>query len=233
MIILNTGLAEHIPKSHTTMRNWVVDAWKQRQEQLKKELASARSNIHISFDLWSSPNHYAMLGVVFHWIDGIGTQRTDWVALRALCGPYSGENIAELLLQIFNEYAVSDRIGYFILDNASSNDIAVDTVFRKLCPKMPKIKRQQRRLRCLGHIINLCAQALILGKDADKSLRKLEAAHIGSDWEKIGKIWRKHGSIGKLHNIIRYIRMTPQRRQEFATYHGPEDISHFDGLEVS
>jgi hypothetical protein len=29
------------------------------------------------------------------------------------------------------------------------------------------------------------------------------------------EIWRKRGPIGKLHNIVTYIRTTPQRREEF------------------
>ncbi|KAA8620769.1 Dimer-Tnp-hAT domain-containing protein [Pyrenophora tritici-repentis] len=38
--------------------------------------------------------------------------------------------------------------------------------------------------------------------------------------------------LGRLHNLVRYIRLTPQRREEFATIIIGGDLSQFDGLEL-
>jgi len=38
------------------------------KELLKLEFKAALSKIHISFDLWTSPNKPAMLGVVAHYL---------------------------------------------------------------------------------------------------------------------------------------------------------------------
>ncbi|KAJ9649996.1 hypothetical protein H2201_009323, partial [Coniosporium apollinis] len=76
-------------------------------------------------------------------------------------------------------------------------------------------QRKSRRLRCLGHVINLAAQVFLLGKKAEDTLDSLALAHLRHDYEKIAAIWRKQGVFGRVHNIVRYIRMTPQRRAEF------------------
>jgi hypothetical protein len=34
--------------------------------------------------------------------------------------------------------------------------------------------------------------------------------------EKIREDWRKHGAMGKFHNTIRYVRSSPQLKEEFA-----------------
>jgi hypothetical protein len=61
----------------------------------------------------------------------------------------------------------------------------------------------------------------------------LEAAYRDGDMKKIGELWRKRGALGRLHNTIRYIRASPQRRQFFRSIELGGDLSIFDGLEVS
>jgi hypothetical protein len=114
-------------------------------------------------------------------------------------------------------------------DNASSNDSCVDHVLKAISPDLPANQRKARRLRCLGHVVNLCARALLVGKESKKTLRKLDSLTE----EESGSVWRDHGCVGKLHNIIKYIRWTPQRREQFAGIRIKGDLARFDELEVS
>ena len=63
-------------------------------------------------------------------------------------------------------------------------------------------------------------------------LAKLEKHHLRGDYAKVEELWRKFGCLGRLHNLVRYIRLTPQRREEFATIVVGGDLSAFDGLEL-
>jgi len=227
------GLTKLLPKARLVIRRWIKEAFDARKERLRLDMEEAHSNVSISFDLWTSPNYLAILGCVAHFIDKKGKRRTAVLALRELAGEHSGENMADALLHIFNDYKISGRIGYFMADNASSNDTCVDLVLQALYPNMSKKQRLRRRLRCFGHIVNLCAQAFIIGKDAEKICRDLEAAYREGDLKRIGELWRKRGAIGRLHNIIRYIRASPQRRQFFRSIEIGGDLAAFDGLEVS
>ncbi|KAM4060848.1 hypothetical protein HRG_014333 [Hirsutella rhossiliensis] len=56
-------------------------------------------------------------------------------------------------------------------------------------------------------------RAFLIGKDAKKICKDLDAAYKEGDMTRIRELWRKRGAIGRLHNIIRYIRASPQRRQ--------------------
>lgn len=233
LTFLNEGIAALIP-GRNTIRRWVVEHFERRKRELRHELRAARSNIHISFDLWTSPNCYAFMAIVAHYIDRNGARQVNLIALRSLEGEHSGENMAALLLKVFKEYRIGGRIGFFILDNASANDICVDIVLRKLYPGMNAKQRLRRRLRCLGHVINLAAQAFLFGKQSQATLEELEIAHHRHDLATIAKVWRKQGVLGRLHNIVRYIRMTPQRRAEWRkTVVGTRKWSKFDDLEVS
>ncbi|RYC79965.1 hypothetical protein BFJ63_vAg17151, partial [Fusarium oxysporum f. sp. narcissi] len=70
-----------------------------------------------------------------------------------------------------------------------------------------------RRLRCSGHVINLVVKAILYGKGVSKAERQLQCCN---DQESFS-IWRQRGVIGKVHNIVRYITRSDQRRQHFET----------------
>src|SRR5579871_3617213 len=83
------------------------------------------------------------------------------------------------------------------------------------------------------HIINLCAHAFIMGKYAEKIAREMDAAMREGDLKKIGELWRKRGALGRLHNVIKHIRGSPQRREFFGKQVCGGELAEFDGLEVS
>ncbi|XP_044723961.1 restless-like transposase [Hirsutella rhossiliensis] len=143
-----------------------MDAFLSKKQQLKEDLQRSRSRISISFDLWTSPNPYAILGVVAMWIDATGKRRSTVLGMRRVHGEHSGENLGSTVLELLTEYDIGgDQIGYFMLDNASSNDTAVEFILKELCPWMKPQQRRHRRLRCLGHIVNLCCQAFLMGRN--------------------------------------------------------------------
>jgi hypothetical protein len=188
--LLHEGLAAFVP-SRNTIRKWIILQYQQEKTQLRRELRAARSNIHISFDLWTSPNTYAIMAIVAHYIDSNGKRQAKLFALRSLDGEYTGENMATLLLKVFMEYKIGRRISFFITDNASSNDVCIDLVLSKLYPDMNAKQRRRRRLRCLGHVVNLAAQALLHGKQSQEILDELDLAYRKRDFEAIAKAWRK------------------------------------------
>ncbi|KJZ68202.1 hypothetical protein HIM_11276 [Hirsutella minnesotensis 3608] len=71
-----------------------------------------------------------------------------------------------------------------------------------------------------------------MGRNCEKYLAKLEKHYQRGDYMKVEELWKKFGCLGRLHNLVRYIRLTPQRREEFAAIIIGGDLSDFDGLEL-
>ncbi len=231
--LLSKDLADMLPGVHL-VRQWLLAKHIKEKRYLRRELRDAKSKIHVSFDLWTSPNYYALCAIVVHYIDCNSKRQQRLLAIRPVYGEHSGVNIAQTILTVFSEFRIGCKIGYFVTDNAQNNDTAIDAVIHALYPAMLKPERDKRRLRCLGHVVNLCAQAFILGKNAEEDLLILETAHASGDIDKIAKYWSSVGALGRLHHLIRYIRMTPQRRQEFAACVSTlADELKFNMLEVS
>ena len=58
-------------------------------------------------------------------VDKTGKRRTAVLALPQLQETHNGENLAGVLLQIFDEYDIRKRIGFLMTDNADNNDTCV------------------------------------------------------------------------------------------------------------
>ena len=197
MIHCHQGLAPYLIKSADTVRGWTM-----------KELATAKSRIHISADLWKSPNSLPIVGIVAHYLDKDLVVQSTLIGMRRVKGAHTGENIAEAMIPVLVEMGVVSRLGFFVGDNAGNKNTCWRAIYRKLRPdiKAP----DNRRVRCLGHILNLVAKAFLFGKDADAfeddTNQKRSNAHI----EKLRELWRKKGPIGKFHNTVLHIRVTPR-----------------------
>ncbi|KAF4546955.1 Hypothetical protein D9617_87g078060 [Elsinoe fawcettii] len=162
-----------------------------------------RAKFHISFDLWISRNKLALLGLVAHFIDAGGTPVTTLLALPRQAGRHTGANLAETIGALIAHYNLQDRVGYFVTDNASNNDTCLDFLGREFGFKMP-----DSRIRCCGHIFNLCSQAVLFGVDAEAFEHEIEDPAL----EEVQLSRCRHkGPCGKLHNVIHYIEASPQR----------------------
>ena len=189
-----------------------MEAFAKEKDKIKLILKHAKSNIHLSFDLWTSDNSLALLAVCAHFTDKHHQLRTIMLALRRIRGSHSGENIAQTLYHVIKEFEINERLGYFVLDNAESNDTCIEHLLLKIAPQLQK---KHRRLRCMGHILNLACQALLFGDVPEQHQANVHLVRALQDEQRELNIWRKKGPIGKLHNVVRFIRNTPQRREAF------------------
>jgi hypothetical protein len=110
------------------------------------------------------------------------------------------------------------KLGVFVTDNTKSNDTAIDTILQCL---RPEIQPKTRRSRYLGHIINLVAKAFLFGTnikafEAETGTVDEDLAPPDSEaMKKAQRSWREKGVIRKLHNIVVFVRASPQRREAF------------------
>jgi hypothetical protein len=205
-------------QSGRTLANWALEDFIKARVQIVQLLASAKSRIHVSFDLWTSPNNYALCGVVAHFAGQDARNHSVLVGLKRMKGAHSGENIAEVAIPVLQEYGITAKLGVFVADNAESNDVAIRHILAVLRPDIKD--PNSRRSRCLGHIINLAAKAFLFGKDVEafEQITNTVDDTTSMDSEAMKKAqlaWRSKGAIGRLHNVAVFIRANPQRREAF------------------
>jgi hypothetical protein len=112
-------------KKWNTIRGDIIELFEESKAVIKQHLQVARSRIHLSFDLWTSPNYKAMLAIVGHWTSEGYTVKTSLMGIRQIEGRHNGENMAGIVFDIAREFEIIDKLGWFVTDNASSNDKAL------------------------------------------------------------------------------------------------------------
>ena len=203
---INPYALQYVPKCADTIRSHAQAIFQHARTLVKESLAAARSEIHYSFDLWTSPNYKAMLAVIGHWTAADSSLKTVLLGIREIHGRHTGSNIGSSLLPLFDELDISSKLGYSVTDNAQNNDTALETLSTCLLEKGIHYDVPSHRLRCIGHIINLVVKTLLFGPKGTTD-----------DASDLPHTDNYDGTIAKLHHIVYHIRMTPQRRDLYAS----------------
>jgi hypothetical protein len=213
-----------IPTSANTIRDWIIQAASSAKEKIEKSLSQATSSITISFDNWTADNGLDFLGMTPHYLDASLCPRAVLLGLCDTRGSHSCESIAEEVLRVINDYDVTEKVQYFMADNATANDRAIRVLSGCL-----DVDPEHDRLRCGAHVINLVAKAVLYGTDNDEidpdereeclldscHIAALEAVVRSEPAEEALQTWRRKGPVGKLHNLVTHIQKTPKRQRFF------------------
>lgn len=174
------------------------ESYNYHKDKVIKVLREAPGLVHISFDGWRSPNRLNLYGIACFFRDENNRPCKLILGVPELTVAHTGANIASQVAEIIEEFGIHDKVGYFTLDNASSNDTAMDELGIRL-----GFQGRERRGRCFGHILNLSAKALLFGGDAERFADEVGNEITLSDAEHA--LWRRKGPVGKLHNLVHKI----------------------------
>ena len=150
-----------------------------------------------------------LYGITCTFLDNDFQVRKLVLGLPELTSRHTGENIAAEVIEILSSYEIDDKIGYFTLDNATNNDTAMEAISDHYGFE----DGPQRRIRCIGHIINLVVKALLFGKNYqafEEDIPTVQSFEIARH-----KLWQKTGPVGKLHNLVTWINRSNTLTQAF------------------
>lgn len=225
-------MATDVLPGRTKLRNLIDHTYMIHKKLLVKKLQRSLSKLNFAIDVWTSPTKTSLQATVVHFVD----QDTRKPA-KALLGlaehkdKHGGEEQAKAFVQLVKDFEIKhQQIGFFVGDNHGSNDKMIRITKHSIKGLRPV---EFIRIRCLGHIINLAAQAFLYGKneEAMQAAIRQQAADSGEleDLEILEEAeryisttaqWRKMGALGKLMNVVRYIRSSNARYQDFITIAG-------------
>ena len=164
---LNPVANSKLPDSHTTIQDRIMMLYKDTKESVGYQLREAISDIHFTCDLWTSPNHLALLGNNAHFTSENLTLNTTTNALRELKAAYSGANMTEIFWDVLNEYRITNKCGYWVMDNATSNDALLKELSPRFSRRDISFDPVRQRLLYNGHIINLVIYAFLFEKSTN------------------------------------------------------------------
>ena len=100
---LNSDINVWLPTSLTTIYSWVIRQFEDHKGDIKTRIQSARSKIHISCDLWTSPNSLAILGVTAHFVSKDKSFQHCTLTLKDIIRDYTNEHLQEAILEVLTD----------------------------------------------------------------------------------------------------------------------------------
>ncbi|KJK73923.1 hypothetical protein H634G_10784 [Metarhizium anisopliae BRIP 53293] len=153
----------HIPSAKTLFR-MLESEYRGAIGPVTEVLRNARSQIHFSFDGWTSKSYVSFLGINAQFVDSDFAQHRILLGLRPLSGRHTGACLADEVADTLAFWQIDDpeKIGYFTLDNAANNN----TCIKELAFEYG-FSPEERRIRCACHVINLSVRATLYGSKRD------------------------------------------------------------------
>lgn len=223
LLYLNDDVDTWLPDTHETVKKWIMRQFDAEKARIKQGIQAAKSRIHISCDLWTSPNCLAILGIVAHYVTEDGQLEHHTLALKDIDSEHNGSHLAAAVLDVVEDWGFASKLGYFMMDNAANNDTMMTSLSLDLLRRFdihydPKV----HRLRCQGHIINLAARAFLFVND--KETLELDGSGNSASLKDI-QAWRERGPLGKLHNFVVFIQRSVQRSRKFLALSGNRKLA--------
>ena len=135
---------------------------------ITEKLYTTQSKIYLLFNLQSSRNLRALLGINYYFANKFGNLKTFLLSLLEQSSPYSSINIANNVTTIINYFDLIDKISYFIIDNATNNNTYIKALRIEF-----GFNLLHRYLRYSSYKINLITRAILQGIDKEAFENKL------------------------------------------------------------
>ncbi|KAI8399962.1 hypothetical protein FOFC_18781, partial [Fusarium oxysporum] len=177
ILACNPAIEDLLLTSRDAAMRHITTTFDLYRPQLKAKLQASVSKIHLSTDLWTSPHRHGILAVCVRWVDNGYRLQKALLAMPECRYSHSGERQATLMAEAIEEYGIAKQIGYHTGDNATSNDTCLKHLSQMLQDKYGiSFHPNQRRIRCIAHIINLSLQAFLLASSKEALRAALAAA---------------------------------------------------------
>ena len=146
----------HIPSRRTITRD-CYELYGELRINLKQSLIEIQSRICLTTDTWTSVQRINYMCLTAHFID------RDWVLHKRILNfcpitSHKGEHLAESISNCLLDWKL-DNVFTVTVDNASSNDVAVLELSKKLDMWGANLMEGKHlHVRCMAHILNLIVQ---------------------------------------------------------------------------
>ncbi|KAJ9548188.1 hypothetical protein OSB04_020731 [Centaurea solstitialis] len=157
------------------------------RESLKKYFAKTKQRVSLTTDLWSSRQNLSYMCLTAHFIDQNWTIHKRILNFCSVSG-HSGEVIGKYVEKNLLDWGI-DKVFTITVDNASSNDLCIRYLKRRLNNwKNSVLDSQYLHMRCCAHILSLVVK---------EGLKELE------------------DPILRIRSAVKYVRSSPARLQRF------------------
>lgn len=186
----SAAIPQFVMPSRRTVGRDVMDLFLEEKIMLKSLICNNKQRVSLTTDLWTSVQNMSYMVITAHFID------SDWCLNRRIISfsvieDHRGKTIGKKIVACLQDWGI-ERLFAITVDNASTNDVAVNYVTMQLLgwrnDDAIVLAGQYMHVRCCAHILNLIVVS---------GLNEL------------------HASVAAIRNAVKYVRSSTTRLQAF------------------
>ncbi|KAH9687278.1 BED-type domain-containing protein [Citrus sinensis] len=186
----SVAIPQFVMPSRRTVGRDVMDLFFEEKIMLKSLICNNKQRVSLTTDLWTSVQNMSYMVITAHFID------SDWCLNRRIISfsvieDHRGKTIGKKIVACLQDWGI-ERLFAITVDNASTNDVAVNYVTMQLLAWRNDdaivLAGQYMHVRCCAHILNLIVVS---------GLNEL------------------HASVAAIRNAVKYVRSSTTRLQAF------------------
>lgn len=144
-----------------------------------------------------------------HYLNQRFELRTILLGMPSIKSAHTVVSIASQITVLLDYWKLCESFSNAVTDNATEKRACL----RIIAKELDLAKPEKRHVYCIGHIINLVAHQVLFNSNVKAFKYELES-NVTTKVVQLAE-WRRKVPISKLHNIIRYITYSTQRRNVF------------------
>jgi hypothetical protein len=180
-------------RSRVTVRKEILDKYLEEKETLYAHLKTLKCRFSATMDMWTSCQNKGYMCVTIHWIDDNWSMQKRIIGFFNVKGRHTGAKLSETFTELMVKWYIENRLFALTLDNASSNEVAVNDIIsdlKEIASGSLVCDGIFFHVRCACHILNLVARdGLKVISGTLKKIKSLVLAVKGSplQWEELMK----------------------------------------------
>ncbi|KAH9658754.1 BED-type domain-containing protein [Citrus sinensis] len=186
----SVAIPQFVMPSRRTIGRDVMDLFLEEKTMLKSLICNNKRRVSLITDLWTSVQNMSYMVITTHFIDN------DWCLNRRIISfsvieDHRGKTIGKKIVACLQDWGI-ERLFAITVDNASTNDVAVNYVTMQLLAWRNDdaivLAGQYMHVRCCAHILNLIV---------------------------VSRLNELHASVATIRNAVKYVRSSTTRLQAF------------------
>lgn len=197
--------------SRRIIKRRLEELYLQKKNLVKEKYMRLHSKYSITCDVWTSKNQLSFFGITIHYIDENWESCSGILAFKLLTEEHDGQSLAESLIEVLEDYEISDKLLGVTTDNASNNSTMLAHLEQFYNTKYPEsgFSVAWNQIECMAHVINLGAQEILkqFKQPIDKDTYEPDSHSCD----------RMVSALSRLAFIVRKIRNSPKIRRVMKT----------------
>ena len=112
--VLNPESSDFVTTTHSQITKRIGQSWQIHQDVVRKKLQSAVSSIHLSLDIWTSPNRLLLMGICGHFVDCSQEKHSKALLALRTVASHSGDEQFATLLPVLKDYGIVRKLGSIV-----------------------------------------------------------------------------------------------------------------------